>query len=136
MQDHEQLRQEFVAGLARLADEGDGNAVEGDARIDAMIRGNVLDILRKMYCIHHDAVWLGKGPVERLELDRDRPKPEQVRAVFEGFTTMLREEWQGKLEKDQLYGRDDDARKGRVMLAALEDALGLLASLRAAGGAA
>jgi hypothetical protein len=127
VRDPENLKSDYFAGLDRLAPANAGS------RVDDKIRSNVLGIVRKMYGLYHDGAFHGTGPAERLGLEHGLPAERQLRNAFERFTDDLRQSWQQKLHKDELFGREADARKGRVMLDTLDQALELLTTLRERG---
>lgn len=130
----DQHAESFVRALEGLAGPAAAPGASSEAVVDHRIRANVLEILRKMFVLYHDAAWHGRGRVELLGLDGSLPPAARVAAAWERFVATLRAEWEERLAADERFGREIEARKGRVQLQAVSDALAAWEAHRPDGG--
>lgn len=114
----------FLARLDRLvgeAPETAGKALETIDEVSGRIRENVIRVFERMYGVYCKAVWGGEGPATILKLDRSLPREEQVAAAFAAFVDEQRQQWKARMDKDERFGRETEARKTAVQLAALDE---------------
>jgi len=129
----DELMGAFARALEGLADTAPSPGAPPAEIIEARIRANVLEIVRKMLVLYHEAVWHGRGRAELLGLDESLEPAAQVAAAWTWFVATLRSDWNERLAADERFGREAEARKGRAQLSALRDAVAAWESLAGSG---
>lgn len=123
VQTADELTEAFVEAMRVLDEPAPPPDAGPEATIDARIRANVLEIARKMLVLYHEAAWHDRGQPELLALDDSLEPAARVAAAWTGFVAKMRSEWEERLAADERFGREPEARKGRVQLSALRDAV-------------
>ena len=88
----DELAQAFVQALEGLAKPVSQTGAEPEAIIEARIRANVLEIVRKMLVTYHEAVWHGRGRPDLLGLDDALEPAARVATAWTGFVATLQAE--------------------------------------------
>lgn len=141
MNAHESQQAAVLAELERLQDrecrnsEPAADEPRSADQVDALIRANLYGVLRVMVGVFHKAVYEPRARPKSVRIDSTLPRAERPWAALEQFIDQMRNKSISKAEKDQRFGRMEEARKERAKILALDRALEAMAGCRGEGPA-